>query len=76
MNNRSRNWILWVLVFFLVWMVSAASLHAQTFTTLLQFNDTDGAYPSSALVQGVNGSSTAPLANEFRCSFRDVCFSL
>jgi uncharacterized repeat protein (TIGR03803 family) len=41
--------------FFLLCAAMAIAAHGQTFTTLLDFNGTNGAIPSS-LVQGIDGS--------------------
>jgi uncharacterized repeat protein (TIGR03803 family) len=41
---------------FLLWAMAAIALPAQTFTTLLDFNGTNGQYPEAALVQGTEGS--------------------
>jgi len=44
-----------------VWLIvvlgatAAIALPAQTFTTLFNFNSTNGAYPTAALVQATNG---------------------
>ena len=37
-------------------VATAIASHAQTFGTLLTFNDTDGALPVAALIQGTNGN--------------------
>ena len=41
---------------FLLWVAGAAALPAQTFTTLFNFNSTDGGSPVAGLVQGPDGN--------------------
>ena len=41
---------------FTLWAATGIASHAQTFTNLVTFDDTNGAYPSSALVQGLDGN--------------------
>ena len=41
---------------FVMWAAMVGTATAQTFTTLLEFNGNDGGYPSSGLVQGVDGN--------------------
>src|SRR5580704_8508560 len=40
----------------LLWAAMAVALPAQTFTTLLTFNSTDGANPVAGLIQGTDGN--------------------
>jgi uncharacterized repeat protein (TIGR03803 family) len=51
----SRGWKTAGFIFTL-WAASGTASHAQTFTNLVTFDITNGAYPSSALVQGLDGS--------------------
>jgi uncharacterized repeat protein (TIGR03803 family) len=53
MRVRGRRWV-WGLVVFCVEVASAS--HAQTFTTLLRFDGTDGKYARAALIQGADGN--------------------
>jgi uncharacterized repeat protein (TIGR03803 family) len=50
------NWALKACGVFLLWAVAAVALSAQTFTTLLSFDNADGANPMATLVQATNGN--------------------
>jgi uncharacterized repeat protein (TIGR03803 family) len=50
------NWMAKAYGVFLLWATAAVALPAQTFTTLLNFNGTDGEAPTAALVQGIDGN--------------------
>jgi uncharacterized repeat protein (TIGR03803 family) len=49
------NWLLRTCGVSLLWAVTAVALPAQTFTTLHNFNGSDGKYPEAGLVQATNG---------------------
>jgi uncharacterized repeat protein (TIGR03803 family) len=49
------NWVTKACGVFLVWAMGAVALPAQTFTTLLKFEGTDGSSSYAALVQGTDG---------------------
>lgn len=53
--TRLNNWKSFWAIFFFCTVATIAS-SAQTFTTLVSFNDTNGSYPAGALVQGLDGS--------------------
>jgi len=40
----------------LLWVATAVTAHAQTFTSLFSFNNTDGGSPQGSLVQAANGN--------------------
>jgi uncharacterized repeat protein (TIGR03803 family) len=53
---RKFNWMTNACGVFLLWAMAAAALSAQTLTTLLSFDGTNGAQPEAALVQGTDGN--------------------
>jgi uncharacterized repeat protein (TIGR03803 family) len=65
------NWMTKACGVFLLWVTAAASLPAQTFTTLLDFSNGDGAGPGAALLQGTNGSFYG--ATEFGGPYLTMC---
>jgi uncharacterized repeat protein (TIGR03803 family) len=50
------NWMTKACGVFLLWVMGAFALPAQTFTTLYNFDIADGAFPLGALVQGADGN--------------------
>ena len=50
------NWVMRACSVLLLWAAGAVALPAQTFTTLLSFDGTDGAAPVAPLVQGIDGN--------------------
>jgi uncharacterized repeat protein (TIGR03803 family) len=54
---RKFNWVTKACGVFLLWMMAAIALPAQTFTTLHSFNaSTDGSFPKAALIQATDGN--------------------
>jgi uncharacterized repeat protein (TIGR03803 family) len=49
------NWWTRAGALFLLWAATAVALPAQTFKTLHNFDETDGAYPYAGLIQGTDG---------------------
>jgi uncharacterized repeat protein (TIGR03803 family) len=49
------TWVTKACGVFLLWAAAAVALPAQTFTSLLSFDETDGCGPHAGLVQGTNG---------------------
>src|SRR5271154_4721589 len=54
-NVSKFNWCMRACGVFLLWAIMPAALPAQTFTTLFDFNYTDGLNPRGQLVQASNG---------------------
>jgi uncharacterized repeat protein (TIGR03803 family) len=50
------NWVTKVSAVFILWVTAAAALPAQIFTTLYNFDGTDGANPYAGLVKATNGN--------------------
>lgn len=55
-NLRTRNWWIKACGVFLLWTATAFVLPAQTFTTLHNFDGTDGSNPAAAPIQGPDGN--------------------
>jgi uncharacterized repeat protein (TIGR03803 family) len=55
-NRTKLNWMTRACGVFLLWATAAASLPAQTFTTLFNFDGMNGMGPSAGLVQGTDGN--------------------
>ena len=51
LNVWKRVWVI-----FLLCAGMAIASHAQTFTTILSFDGTNGSYPESTLIQGTDGN--------------------
>jgi len=50
------NWVTTACCIFLMWAAAAVALPAQTYTTLHNFDGTDGANPAAVLLQATNGN--------------------
>jgi uncharacterized repeat protein (TIGR03803 family) len=50
------SWIMKACGVFLLWATASAALPAQTFTTLFNFDGTNGQAPTAALIQGTDGN--------------------
>jgi hypothetical protein len=57
-TQGNRGWAAAAVAAILMMLAAAIAAPAQTFTTLLSFDETDGGQPEGSLVQGADETST------------------